>query len=111
MDSMSEHPCLPFTTSLLFGTTPAGSFRPHYDAIPHSPIDNLPHLKYLEVLEAHGLQLLTYAIDTELVLVRTLKRISLRHTSIRWMVCRRFKKIGAQNLEPGPGAFHRNAGD
>jgi hypothetical protein len=59
----------------------------------HDPIDILPHLDSLEVLEAHGLHIPTCSLNTDLMLVRTLKRLLLRHTSIQWMMGRQFKKL------------------
>ena len=57
------------------------------------PINVLPYLERLEVLEAHSLHLPIYSDDTKLPLVRTLKRLTLRHISIQWMMGRRFNKL------------------
>ena len=57
------------------------------------PINVLPYLERLEVLEMHSFHLPIYSRDTKLPLVRTLKRLTLRHISIQWMLGRRFNKL------------------
>jgi hypothetical protein len=82
------------------------SLHLYYGVIPHNPIDILPHLESLEVLEAHGLHIPTCSLDTDLMLVRTLKRLMLRHTSIQWMMGRKFKKMEECSIwSPIAGSF------
>ena len=60
---------------------------------PRDPTDVLLYFESLEVLEADSLHIPIHPPGTELALVRTLKRLMLRHMSIQWMVGRRFKKL------------------
>ena len=69
------------------------SLKLHRSTTSQYPIDVLPYLKRLEVLECHGLDVLIYSLDTDLALVQTLKRLSLRNTSIQWMMGRSFNKL------------------
>jgi hypothetical protein len=82
------------------------SLHLYYGMIPHDPIDILPHFESLEVLEAHGLHVPTCSLDTDLMLVRTLKRLLLRHTSIQWMMGRHFNKMEKCSIwSPISGSF------
>ena len=53
----------------------------------------LAHFEHLEVFEASRLRLPTYALDTELPLVRTLKRMKIKTVSVQWMVGRTFPNL------------------
>ena len=73
---------------------------------PRDPIDVLPHFEKLEVLDVHDLQIPSYSPDIDLTLVRTLRRLSLRHTSFGWMMGRRFKRLEECNIwNPVPDNF------
>jgi len=56
----------------------------------HSPVDLLPHLHQLETLTASHLSLPSYAHDTNLPFVNTLRHLTLRAVSIQWMSGRTF---------------------
>jgi hypothetical protein len=56
-------------------------------------VDILRHFEQLETLEAFRLRLPTYAIETDLPLVRTLKRLKIKTVSVQWMAGRTFSKL------------------
>ena len=57
------------------------------------PLDILPQFERLEDLHAHRLHLPLYSDTTNLPLVRTLKRLFLKNTSVQWMQGRSFSKL------------------
>lgn len=57
------------------------------------PADILPYFENLEVLEAYRLHLPTYTRDTDLPIVRTLKRMSIKIVSVQWMSGRTFPAL------------------
>ena len=57
------------------------------------PVDILPSFESLEVLEASGLWLPSYDDDVDLPLVRTLRRMYLKSTSVQWMSERTFPAL------------------
>jgi hypothetical protein len=56
-------------------------------------LDVLSHFERLEHLYAHRLQLPLYSETTHLPLLRTLKRLFLKSTSVQWMQSRSFSKL------------------
>jgi hypothetical protein len=56
-------------------------------------LDILPQFERLEHLYAHRLQLPLYSETTHLPLLRTLKRLFLKSTSVQWMQGRSFSKL------------------
>ena len=56
-------------------------------------VDILAHFEHLEVFEAFRLRLPTYSLDTELPLVRTLKRMKIKTVSVQWMAGRTFPNL------------------
>lgn len=56
-------------------------------------LDILPQFERLEYLYAHRLQLPLYSETNHLPLVRTLKRLFLKSTSVQWMQGRSFSKL------------------
>ena len=61
-------------------------------------VDILRHFEQLETLEAFRLHLPTYTIDSDLPLVRTLKRITIKTVSVQWMAGRAFSKLAECNI-------------
>ena len=58
-----------------------------------SPVDILPHLERLEVLEAHRLCFPTYPLDTHLPLAQTLHSLHLKCVSVQWLAGRDFPRL------------------
>ena len=56
-------------------------------------VDILTHFEQLETLEAFRLRLPTYGPETDLPLVRTLKRMKIKTVSVQWMAGRTFPKL------------------
>ena len=56
-------------------------------------VDILTSLERLETLEAHHLRLPSYSLDTDLPLVRTLKRMKIKLASVQWMAGRIFPNM------------------
>ena len=82
------------------------SLKLHYSAGSRDPVNILPHLENLEVLDMHSVHIPDYSLDTDLKLVRTLKRLSLRHISIQWMMGRHFKRLEECSIwNPFPVSF------
>ena len=57
------------------------------------PLDILPHFQCLEDMYVHRLHLPLYSDTAHLPLIRTLKRLFLKSTSIQWMNNRTFPKL------------------
>jgi len=57
------------------------------------PLDILPQFERLEDLYAHRLRLPLYSETTHLPLIRTLKHLFLKSTSVQWMQGRSFSKL------------------
>lgn len=75
-------------------------------------VDILTHFERLETLEANHLHLPLYPIETDLPLVRTLKRMKIKNVSVQWMVGRTFPNMAEctiiwphypETLAPGGG--------
>ena len=62
------------------------------------PIDILPSFESLEVLEAYGLRLPAYNDNVDLPIVRKLKRISCKSSSVEWMSARTFPVLEEYTL-------------
>ena len=56
-------------------------------------VDILTHFEQLETLEAHFLRLPTYTVETNLPLVRTLRRMKITAVSVQWMAGRTFPNM------------------
>jgi len=56
-------------------------------------VDILRHFEQLETLEAFRLRLPLYTIETDLPLVRTLKRIKIKTVSVQWMAGRALSNL------------------
>ena len=57
------------------------------------PADILPYFENLEVLEAYRLHLPTYSRETDLPIVRTLRRMCIKIVSVQWMSGRTFPSL------------------
>ena len=53
-------------------------------------VDIHTHFEQLETLEAFRLRVPTYTIETDLPLVRTLKRMKIKTVSVQWVAGRSF---------------------
>ena len=53
----------------------------------------LARFEHLEDFEAFRLRLPAYTLDTELTLIRTLKRMKIKIVSVQWMACRTFPHL------------------
>ena len=56
----------------------------------HEPFELLPTFTQLQVFEADRLRLLIYELNTNLPLLRTLRKLQLRACSVQWMAGRQF---------------------
>ena len=56
-------------------------------------VDILTHFEQLETLEAHFLRLPTYTVETNLPLIRTLRRVKITAVSVQWMAGRTFPNM------------------
>lgn len=56
-------------------------------------VDILTHFEQLETLEAHSLRLPTYTVETDLPLIRTLRRMKITAVSVQWMAGRTFPNM------------------
>ena len=56
-------------------------------------VDILTHFGQLENLEVHCLRLPTYPVETNLPLIRTLKRMKIKDVSVQWMAGRTFPNM------------------
>jgi hypothetical protein len=68
------------------------TFKVDFREMP-TEVDILGHFEHLETLEAFRLRLPTYAVETDLPLVRTLKRIMIKTVSVQWMAGRTFPNL------------------
>ena len=68
------------------------TFKVDFREMP-TEVDILGHFEHLETLEAFRLRLPTYTIETDLPLVRTLKRITIKTVSVQWMAGRTFSRL------------------
>ena len=57
------------------------------------PADILPYFQNLEVLKAYRLHLPTYPRETDLPIVHTLKRMSMKMVPVKWMSGRTFPAL------------------
>lgn len=87
------------------------TFKVDFREMP-TEVDILGHFEHLETLEAFRLRLPTYTIETDLPLVRTLKRITIKTVSVQWMAGRTFSNLEQctiiwphypESLAPGGG--------
>ena len=68
------------------------TFKVDFREMP-TEVDILRHFEQLETLEAFRLRLPTYTVETDLPLVRTLKRITIKTVSVQWMAGRTFSNL------------------
>jgi len=62
------------------------------------PVDLLRHFSCLEILEISGLTLCPPSLDDGLPFLQTLRRLSLKGTTIRWMTGRTFERLESCTL-------------